>query len=233
MRQKIFDIIDSNNDLLSKIYDRIMLCCIILSIVPLCFKNQYPAFSVIDKITVTVFIIDYLLRFITADFYYKKHNALSFLRYPFGFFAIMDIFSILPSITLLNSSFKLLRLFRLNKAFKALKLLRYSKSVRLIVNVIKKEKHALLTVCVLAFGYIFLSALIIFQVEPESFNSFFDAIYWAVITLTTVGYGDLYPVSDLGRIFGMISSFMGIAIVALPTGIITAGYMSELHNNNG
>ncbi len=233
MRQKIFDIIDSNNDLLSKIYNRIMLCCIILSIVPLCFKNQYPAFSIIDKITVTVFIIDYLLRFITADFYYKKHNALSFIRYPFGFFAIMDIFSILPSITLLNSSFKLLRLFRLNKAFKALKLLRYSKSVRLIVNVIKKEKHALLTVCVLAFGYIFLSALIIFQVEPESFNSFFDAIYWAVITLTTVGYGDLYPVSDLGRIFGMISSFMGIAIVALPTGIITAGYMSELHNNNG
>lgn len=233
MRQKIFNIIDSNNDLLSKIYNRIMLCCIILSIVPLCFKNQYLAFSIIDKITVTVFIIDYLLRFITADFYYKKHNALSFIRYPFGFFAIMDIFSILPSITLLNSSFKLLRLFRLNKAFKALKLLRYSKSVRLIVNVIKKEKHALLTVCVLAFGYIFLSALIIFQVEPESFNSFFDAIYWAVITLTTVGYGDLYPVSDLGRIFGMISSFMGIAIVALPTGIITAGYMSELHNNNG
>ena len=76
-----------------------------------------------------------------------------------------------------------------------------------------------------------LSALIMFQVEPDSFESFFDAIYWAVVTLTTVGYGDIYPVSDVGRIVSMLSSFMGIAIVALPTGVITAGYMSELNKN--
>lgn len=71
-----------------------------------------------------------------------------------------------------------------------------------------------------------------FQVEPESFESFFDAIYWAVVTLTTVGYGDIYPTSNIGRIVSMLSSFMGIAIVALPTGIITAGYMNELNKNN-
>ena len=67
-----------------------------------------------------------------------------------------------------------------------------------------------------------------FQVEPDSFDTFFDAIYWAVVTLTTVGYGDIYPTSEIGRIVSMTSSFMGIAIVALPTGIITAGYMREL-----
>ena len=83
-------------------------------------------------------------------------------------------------------------------------------------------------VCVLAGGYIALSALIMFQVEPDSFDTFFDAIYWAVVTLTTVGYGDIYPTSEIGRIVSMMSSFMGIAIVALPTGIITAGYMREL-----
>ena len=83
-------------------------------------------------------------------------------------------------------------------------------------------------VCVLACGYIALSALIMFQVEPDSFDTFFDAIYWAVVTLTTVGYGDIYPTSEIGRIVSMMSSFMGIAIVALPTGIITAGYMREL-----
>lgn len=70
-----------------------------------------------------------------------------------------------------------------------------------------------------------------FQVESSSFNSSFDAIYWAVVTLTTVGYGDIYPISDIGRIVSMLSSFMGIAIVALPTGIITAGYMNELDND--
>ena len=70
-----------------------------------------------------------------------------------------------------------------------------------------------------------------FQVESSSFNSFFDAIYWAVVTLTTVGYGDIYPISDIGRFVSMLSSFMGIAIVALPTGIIIAGYMNELDND--
>ena len=92
----------------------------------------------------------------------------------------------------------------------------------------KREKKGLLAVGVLAGGYILLSALIMFQVEPNSFDTFFDAIYWAVVTLTTVGYGDIYPTSDIGRIVSMLSSFMGIAIVALPTGIITAGYMNEL-----
>ena len=147
---------------------------------------------------------------------------------PFSFFGIVDLLSILPPLTMLSSGFKLFRLFRLNKALKALKFLRYSHSFELILNVIKREKRALAAVCVLAGGYIALSALIMFQVEPDSFDTFFDAIYWAVVTLTTVGYGDIYPTSEIGRIVSMTSSFMGIAIVALPTGIITAGYMREL-----
>ena len=80
----------------------------------------------------------------------------------------------------------------------------------------------------LALGYIFISALIIFNVEPSIFPNFFDALYWATISLTTVGYGDIYAVSTTGKIITMISSFLGIAIVALPAGIITAGYMKEI-----
>jgi voltage-gated potassium channel len=71
--------------------------------------------------------------------------------------------------------------------------------------------------------------LIIYNVEPESFESFFDAVYWATISLTTVGYGDIYPVSTTGRIFTMISSVFGIAIIALPSGVITAAYLDEIH----
>jgi voltage-gated potassium channel len=87
-------------------------------------------------------------------------------------------------------------------------------------------------VCALAGGYIMVSALIIFNVEPDSFQNFFDAIYWATVSLTTVGYGDIYPVSTLGRVITMISSIFGIAIVALPAGIITAGYMTEINKMN-
>jgi voltage-gated potassium channel len=96
---------------------------------------------------------------------------------------------------------------------------------------LKESKDSLVAVCLLAIGYILVSALVIFNVEPESFKSFFEAIYWATVSLTTVGYGDIYPVSALGRIITMVSSVFGIAIVALPAGIITAGYMTELQKS--
>ena len=70
----------------------------------------------------------------------------------------------------------------------------------------------------------------VFNVEPESFDNFFEAIYWATVSLTTVGYGDIYPVTSVGRVITMISSVFGIAVVALPAGIITAGYMKELED---
>ena len=231
MRLKLYQILESDTKP-GVIYDRFMIICIIASIIPLCFKETSSVFLWLDRITVSVFIIDYLLRWLTADLKYPGQKGISFLLYPFRFFSIVDILSILPSLTILNSGFKLFRLFRLNKAFKALRLLRYSKSFNLILTVIKREKKGLFAVCVLAGGYIMLSALIMFQIEPDSFDTFFDAIYWAVVTLTTVGYGDIYPTSDIGRIVSMLSSFMGIAIVALPTGIITAGYMNELNNND-
>jgi voltage-gated potassium channel len=104
--------------------------------------------------------------------------------------------------------------------------------MQIISNVLKNSKDALLAVCTLAVGYILISALIILNVEPESFNSFFDAVYWATISLTTMGYGDIYPVTTFGRMVTMLSSVVGIAIVALPAGIITAGYMKEISDED-
>ncbi len=231
MKEKIYKMLESDNRL-GVYYNRFMLVCIACSIIPLCFKGTYYVFTLIDIVTATIFIADYLLRWFTADIRYQSKKATAFLRYPFSFFAIVDLFSILPSLTVLRPGFKLFRLFRLNKAFKALRLLRYSKSFNMIISVIKREKRGLFAVCVLAGGYIMISALIMFQVEPNSFETFFDAIYWAIVTLTTVGYGDIYPTSDIGRLVSMISSFMGIAIVALPTGIITAGYINELNKDD-
>lgn len=98
----------------------------------------------------------------------------------------------------------------------------------MIISVIRKSKDSLIAVCTLTVAYIIISALIIFTVEPESFNNFFEAIYWATVSLTTVGYGDIYPITEIGRIITMVSSMFGIAIVALPAGIITAGYIKEL-----
>lgn len=229
MRKRIFEIIEigKDGDTKSLIYDRAMMALIIASIVPLFFKQTNRLFVLADHVTVTAFVIDYALRWVTAD-YKLGRGAKSFLLYPFTFYAIVDLLSILPSFTPVNAGLKLLRLLRLVKAFKVLRMLRYSKSFSLILSIVKRERKPLAAVCWLAGGYVVISALIMFLVEPDSFESYFDAFYWAVVTLTTVGYGDIYPTSDIGRIVSMVSSFMGIAIVALPTGIITAGYQSAV-----
>ena len=151
--------------------------------------------------------------------------------YPITPMAIIDLVSILPSITVLNNGFRLLKLFRLLRTLKVLrafKFLRYSKSFDIIASVFKKQKKVLSAVATMAIAYILVSALVIYNVEPESFETFFDAIYWATISLTTVGYGDIYPVTTIGRIVTMISSAFGIAIIALPSGVITAGYLAEI-----
>ena len=145
--------------------------------------------------------------------------------------AIIDLVSILPSLNIINAGFRLLKVFRLFRTLRVLrvfKAIRYSKSITLIKGVFKEQKRALLTVAILAGVYVLISALIIFNVEPESFNTFFDAVYWAVVSLTTVGYGDIYPVTTVGRVITIISSIFGIAVIALPSGIISAGFISEL-----
>ena len=145
--------------------------------------------------------------------------------------AIIDLLSILPSINMINKGFKVLKTIRLIRTFRVLRIFksfRYSKNIQIILQVGKNSKNALIAVLYLAIGYIFVCALIIFNVEPDSFNTFFDAI---TISLTTVGYGDIYPITTLERIITMVSSFMGIAIVALPASIITAGYMKEIESD--
>lgn len=236
MRKRIYNIIEpaDSGDKLSSIYDLIMMTTIVISIIPLAFKTSNLLFQWIDYITVAIFILDYLLRLFTAD-YKLNRSVASFFIYPITPMAIIDLLSILPSVTVLNSGFKLLKLFRLLRTLKVLrafKFLRYSKSFEIISNVFKKQKKVLAAVATMAAAYILVSALVIYNVEPDSFETFFDAVYWATISLTTVGYGDLYPVSTIGRIVTMISSVFGIAIIALPSGVITAGYLSEINEDD-
>lgn len=236
MRKRIYEIIEvaGKEDSASRTYDIVMICLIIISMVPLAMKNPSFIWESAEKICVGVFLVDYLLRLFTADYKYNSHSITSFIRYPFSPMAIVDMISILPSFVPINSGFRIFRLLRMSRALRVLRVfrtLRYSKNFEMIITVIKKSKDSLIAVGSLTIGYILVSALIVFNVEPESFNSFYEAVYWATVSLTTVGYGDIYPVSTVGRSITMISSMFGIAIVALPAGIITAEFMSELSNS--
>ena len=234
MRKRIFQIIETatENDRISNIYDIFMMVIIIASLIPLAFKTENSVFYWVDKIAVTVFIIDYVLRLFTAD-YKLNRKAWSFLLYPITPMAILDLLCILPSLNLLQSGFRILkvfRLFRTLRVFRVFKAVRYSKSIKMIKGVFIQQKKPLITVGLLALVYVLISALIIFNVEPDSFDTFFDAVYWATVSLTTMGYGDIYPVTTIGRVVTMVSSIFGIAIIALPAGIITAGFMEQLNN---
>ena len=156
-------------------YDLLMMVAIIASIVPLAFKSTNTAFEIIDKITVIIFIVDYLLRWIVADLKLKK-GRISYFLYPITPMAILDLLTILPSLTVVSSGFKLFKLVRLLRTFRAFrvfKAVRYSKSIRTVINVFKKQKESLLVVCGMAFAYVLVSALIVFNVEPDSFGNYF------------------------------------------------------------
>lgn len=228
MREHLYYLVrkSKKDEKLSKLYDYFIMVISFLSLVPLMFKQTNILFDIIDIVTVYIIFMDYVFRWICADKLYKHKNPIiSFIVYPFTPFAILDFLSILPSLGLLHGSYRILRLLRL------FKLVHYSKTFLYISNVFKNEKKTLLSVLLIALGYIVISALVMFTHEPDTFVDFFHALYWATTALTTVGYGDVYPVTQMGRLISMISSLFGIAVIALPAGIITAGFMEQINND--
>lgn len=233
IRKNLFEIIEvaDEKNSYSGIYDACMMAVIVISLIPLAFKETNPVFEIIDKASAVVFALDYLARILTADLKLGR-GPVSFVIYPFTPMAIIDLLVILPSFTPLAAGWRLMKLFRLFRTFRvfrSFKLLRYSKALSIILDVIRTQREPLIAVCSMAIGYVLISALIIFNIEPETFGTFFDSVYWAAVSLTTVGYGDIYPVSTAGRIVTIVSQFVGIAIVAMPAGIITAGYMDKIN----
>lgn len=239
VRRTIYNIIEpagrkNGDEELSRYFDDFMMLMIGFGIAPLLFRESYPVLVWMDRISCGVFIIDYILRLITADLHLPniKRRWLRFVLYPFTPMAIFDMLSILPSLNILHWAFKVLRMARLLKLLRLIRFIRYYQPLRIMINVLNRERGTLLTVLSFALFYIFVTALIMFNVEePDAnhmFDTFFDAVYWAACTLTTVGYGDIFPTTTLGRLVSMVSAIMGVAIIALPSGIITAGYLDEL-----
>lgn len=209
-----------------RIYNIIMTAIIILSLIPLAFRESTPHLEMIELGCVSVFILDYILRWCTAD--YRFENGMrSIATYPFRPMAIVDMLSILPAFTVINNAFNLCRTTRLIRTVRLLKISRLSKEFALFMDVLKDKRNVLLSVLVMAIIYIVFTALLMFNLDHH-FNNFFEALYWSTTALTTVGYGDICPHTDWGRVLSMISSLVGVAIIALPSGIITASYMKAL-----
>ena len=190
VRKRIFEIIEQSKDgdKTSLVYDLAMLVVIIVSIIPLTFAHDHPVFHTIEVVTVTIFIIDYLLRWITAD-YKVGRRGWSFLIYPFTGWAIIDLLSILPGLSIMGKGFKIFRVTRMLRILRLFKLVRYSEKIQVFGKVLYKERGVLLGVLGISMFYVFLTALIMFNAEPHidpqdgsvTFETFFDVVAEGVV----------------------------------------------------
>lgn len=229
---------DSNDNRFSKIYDWYMLVIIGLSILPLMITDyDLPVIRIIGWITAIAFLIDFVTRCYVAPVMSEYAGKPFYKRYPFCFMGLVDFLSIMPVVSLISYKFTLFRMFRLIRIVALLKFTRYSDEDERLIAVIKKQKRIFKTIFLFTALYIFITALIMYNVEPHinpvtgevTFETFFDALYWSTVTLTTVGYGDLCPVSAYGRAISMISSIFGIGLIASTSGLLTQGLIQQVN----
>lgn len=246
MKKRIFEVIEKANgkDILSKIFDISIIILIILNVIAVIINSfsDLPVFlNVILKyfeiISIVIFTIEYLLRIWTADLLHKnsKHPH---LKYIFSFMSLIDVLSILPFYIpfILPFDLRFLRMLRLLRLLRIFKINRYNDAMDIIGKVFRNEKEKLLTTVFITTVLIILASSIMYYVEneaqPEEFPNIVASIWWAVATLTTVGYGDIYPITILGKLLSGIIAILGIGLVALPTGIISSGFINEVTTNN-
>lgn len=249
VKRRVFEIISKadDEDRGSKVFDWVIMGLIALSILSIIlesfseiYEKGHPVFQVFETITVIVFSIEYLLRIWTADLLYPEAGHPR-LKYIFSFMAIIDLLAILPFYLPFISAdlrfLRMMRLFRLFRLLRVFKLGRYFEALQVIVMVIRTSGPQLIMSVVICFFVMLFSAIIMYTVEnpvqPEQFPNVISSLWWAICTLTTVGYGDVYPITSVGRIFASVISLVGIGIIAIPTGIIAAGFNQAISQGKG
>jgi voltage-gated potassium channel len=208
---------------------------VILETVPSLHEAYKDFFHYFDMISVIIFSIEYILRVWSSNCDPKyKHSVHGRLKYMFSAAALIDLMAILPFYihNLVAFDLRVLRIFRLLRFFRLFRLTAYMKATKLVINVFKATVNELLLSLLLAIFLIIISSSLVYFAEhpaqPDKFSSIPATIWWSVVTLTTVGYGDMVPITLAGKIFTSFILLAGVAIFALPAGIITTGFIEEI-----
>ena len=235
-KEKIHTIIFEADTRAGKVFDIILFISIIMSVF-LVIIESIPSLSLFVKLSfyklewffTIIFTIEYLLRIYVLE---KKW------RYIFSFYGIVDFLSVIPTyLSLLFvgvNALLIIRSIRLLRVFRVLKLTRYIKESRLLINAIRASGRKILIFLILIFILTIILGTIMYIIEGEKsgFSSIPQSMYWAIVTLTTVGYGDIYPVTWLGQFVASVVMVFGYAIIAVPTGIITVSLSQEILNSS-
>jgi len=181
----------------------------------------------IEAFCVIIFTFEYLARIYVAD---------SKPKFIFSFFGIVDFLAILPFYLSFGIDLRSLRLLRMFRLFRLFKLVRYNKAMRHFSQAMMVAKEQIILFMIITLMLIYFSAVGIYyfenQAQPEHFSSIFDSLWWSIVTLTTVGYGDVYPITVGGRIFTFFILMIGLGIVAIPTGIISSSLTKAVEPNS-
>lgn len=237
-KKRIFDIIQigKKDDLTSRAFDIFIVLTILTNIAVLFLetfdelKAYAPLFKTVESVTVVIFCVEYLLRIWTAEYLYPGRGRLkAVLKFLVSFDGIVDLCTILPFFFL--SGFIAFRMLRVVRIFHLFRINAYYDSFNVITSVLYEKKNQIISSVFIIMVLIMASSLCMYsaehEVQPGVFNNAFSGIWWSISTILTVGYGDIYPVTILGRIMAIIISFLGVGVVAIPTGIISAGFVEQ------
>ena len=241
-KKRIFDIIQIGyaGDVASRTFDIAITVAIIINLFIAIFDTfeqsipYQPVLDVIEWITVIGFTIEYILRVWTAEYLYpNKCTGIARIKYILSVSGIVDLLSFLPNYlpVFFPAGAVAFRMFRVIRILRIFRVNSYYDALNVITEVIRRKRDQILSSVFIIVMLIIASSLCMYSLEheaqPEVFKNAFSGIWWSVSTLLTVGYGDIYPVTVLGKMFSIIITFLGVGMVAIPTGILSAGFVEQ------
>ncbi len=230
--------IGNRNDTISHFFDIFLTVVIILNIL-VTFLQTFDSlsayndlFNAVEQVTLIIFLIEYILRIWTSDLRYpNKTRGEAMLAFITSWDGIIELLTILPFFFL--SGFVAFRMLRIVRIFHLFRINKTVDSFHVIANVIYEKRTQLASSFFIIFVLMISSSLCMYSAEhaaqPEAFRNALSGIWWSMSAVLTVGYGDIYPITIVGKIIGIIISFLGVCVVAIPTGIISAGFVEQAH----
>lgn len=244
LKTRIFNIIQigDKSNRISRAFD-IFITVVIFSNIVVTFLQTFSElsflsgfFHVIEAATLCIFCIEYILRIWTADLLYPSRSRLrSRLRFLISFDGIIDFLTILPFFFL--SGFVIFRMLRVARIFHLFRLNSRYDSFNVITTVLYEKRNQIISSVFIVMILMLASSLCMYSVEhdaqPDVFRNAFSGIWWSMSTLLTVGYGDIYPITTLGKVMAICIAYLGVGAVAIPTGIISAGFVEQYQRKSG
>lgn len=246
-KERVYEVIREEEDksLAGEIFDWVMLFLIVLNLAFL-FMDTFtmpkwykPVTDLVEMVTTLAFTIEYILRIWVAPVEFAALKpAKARVKYIFSLMAIVDLLSVIPFYLrfVLPFDLSVLRVFRFIRLMRIIKVTRYSEPIQTLLDVFKKKATQLLASLAIIFSLIMVASLLMYDLEhdaqPEAFSNAFSGLWWALETVTTIGIGDITPITSAGKVVGATIGLLGIGVVAVPTGIISAGFIMVMGANN-